>query len=297
MNEQNTILVESFVDAFWARTGAADNTLESYRYDLLGFAAWLGDVSMVEVDQADVSDYLLERTRLGFSARTNARALSGLRAFFAHALEHGQIAADPTENIAPPRLGKPLPHCLTEQEVDALLEAPDLDAAIGLRDRAMLELMYASGLRVSELVGLLVNSVNLRQGVVRVLGKGRRERLVPVGDEAQSWLERYLRDSRPRLLARHGAADALFVTARGAGMTRQAFWYAIKRHARTAGVESHVSPHTLRHSFATHLLNNGADLRVVQLLLGHRDLTTTQIYTHLQSERLRDIHAAHHPRG
>ena len=235
------------------------------------------------------------RTEAGYSARSNARMLSALKAFYAFVLTEGE--SDPTDGVSHPQLGRPLPKGLSEADVERLIDAPDVGSPVGLRDRTMIELMYATGLRVSELVELDANGVNLRQGVVRVRGKGNKERLVPVGENAIHWIERYLAESRPRLLRGRGSCSALFVTFRGAGLTRQAFWYAIKKYAAAAGLRENVSPHTLRHSFATHLLNHGADLRVVQLLLGHSDLATTQIYTHLERLRLRDLHAEHHPRG
>jgi integrase/recombinase XerD len=229
-------------------------------------------------------------------ATTSNRRLSVLRRYFAWALREHRIAADPTLKIRAARQPARFPSTLSEAQVEALLGAPEIEGALGLRDRTMLELMYASGLRVSELVGLKTVEVGLNEGVVRVLGKGSKERLVPFGAEAHDWLTRYLRESRPALLAGR-AADALFVTARGEGMTRQAFWYLIKRYARQAGIQAPLSPHTLRHAFATHLLNHGADLRVVQLLLGHADISTTQIYTHVARERLKTLHQQHHPRG
>lgn len=251
---------------------------------------------MTAASRQDLLDYLALRVRARARPRTTARLLSSVRRFYQHQVREGRLHADPSALIDAPKLGRPLPKTLSEAEVEALLAAPAVDDALGLRDRAMLELIYASGLRVSELVGLAVHQLNLRQGVVRVFGKGAKERLVPLGEEAAGWLERYLRDARPALL--DGApSDALFVTRRGGGMTRQAFWHLIKRYARRVGVRTELSPHTLRHSFATHLLNHGADLRAVQMLLGHHNLSTTQIYTYVARERLKDVHAAHHPRG
>ena len=287
--------IDTFLDQFWAHTGAAENTLASYRYDLTAFATWVKDRGLSEVARQHVEEFLMVRTEAGYSARSNARMLSALKAFYAFVLT--ECDQDPTDGVSHPQLGRPLPKSLSESEVERLIEAPDLDTPLGLRDRTMIELIYATGLRVSELIELDVNGVNLRQGVVRVRGKGNKERLVPMGENAVHWIERYLSDARPALLRGHGSCGALFVTYRGAGLTRQAFWYAIKKYARLAGIERNVSPHTLRHSFATHLLNNGADLRVVQLLLGHSDLATTQIYTHLERLRLRDLHQEHHPRG
>jgi integrase/recombinase XerD len=246
--------------------------------------------------RAELLDFLADGLRTGRSARSAARMLSCLRSFYRYQLRTGRISADPTLQVDSPRLGRPLPKSLSEGDVDALLRAPDTATPLGLRDRAMIELLYACGLRVSELVNLEIGALNLSQGVVRVMGKGSRERLVPVGDEAVSWLSSYLREARPRLVA-DGASAALFPGRDGAPLTRQAFWYRLKHHALEAGIHKPLSPHTLRHAFATHLLNHGADLRVVQMLLGHSDLSTTQIYTHVARERLKQLHAAHHPRG
>ncbi|MEM9301824.1 MAG: site-specific tyrosine recombinase XerD [Pseudomonadota bacterium] len=290
-------LIDRFCDALWAEDGLATNSTASYRFDLLALAAWLGpERSPGDATRPELLDYFGHRTRLGFAPRSSARALSCLRRFYRFLVETRAREDDPTDRIDAPKLGRPLPKALGETAVDRLLAAPDPATPLGIRDRAMLELMYASGLRVTELVSLPVNAVNLRQGVVRVLGKGGRERLVPIGEEGLARLETWLAEGRPELLGPR-SADALFVTARGAGMTRQAFWYAVKRHARTAGLSDAISPHMLRHSFATHLLNRGADLRIVQLLLGHRDLSTTQIYTYLSQASLRELHETHHPRG
>lgn len=293
-----TALIESFLDALWMERGLSANTLAAYRADLNGLAVWLAarGQSLTAASRQDLLDYLALRVRARARPRTTARLLSSVRRFYQHQVREGRLQADPSALIDAPKLGRPLPKTLSEAEVEALLAEPAVDDALGLRDRAMLELIYASGLRVSELVGLAVHQLNLRQGVVRVFGKGAKERLVPLGEEAAGWLERYLRHARPALL--DGAqSDALFVTRRGGGMTRQAFWHLIKRYARRVGVRTELSPHTLRHSFATHLLNHGADLRAVQMLLGHHNLSTTQIYTYVARERLKDVHAAHHPRG
>jgi integrase/recombinase XerD len=247
-----------------------------------------------DVGEADLLDFLGLADRL--SARTKARRLSCLRRYYQFLLREGEISADPTVRLHAPRLGRALPHTLSEADVDMLLAAPIVDDQLGLRDRAMLEVLYATGLRVSELVGLHSGQVNLRQGVVRVTGKGGKERLVPLGDEAVAWLQRYADQARGHLLGGR-ASNALFVSRRGGAMTRQTFWHLIKRYARRAGIQGKLSPHTLRHAFATHLLNHGADLRVVQLLLGHSDIATTQIYTHVAAERLKSLHARHHPRG
>lgn len=241
-------------------------------------------------------DHLAWRLEQGYKARSTARFLSGARGFYRFLLAEGEIAEDPTLQVEMPLLGRPLPKSLSEADVEALLEAPDLEDPIGLRDRAMLEVLYACGLRVSELVGLTLEQVNLRQGVVKVFGKGSKERLVPLGEEAIAWIERYVREARPFLLDGK-PSDVLFPSLRGEQMTRQTFWHRIKHQAKVAGILKPLSPHTLRHAFATHLLNHGADLRVVQMLLGHADLSTTQIYTHIAQARLKDLHARHHPRG
>ncbi len=290
--------VERFLDAMWMERGVSEHTLAAYRSDLLGLAAWLHarEHTLLEAGREDLLQYLAARVERGARLRTTARLLSALRRFYRHLVREGRLAADPTARIDAPRWSRALPRTLTEEDVTALLLAPDVQEALGLRDRAMLELLYASGLRVSELVGLTLEQVNLRQGVVRVTGKGNKERLVPLGEEAVSWLERYLAEGRPALLHAR-MAPALFVTRRAGGMTRQAFWHLIKRYAVGAGISKPLSPHTLRHAFATHLVNHGADLRVVQMLLGHSDLSTTQIYTYVARERLKDLHRQHHPRG
>jgi integrase/recombinase XerD len=241
--------------------------------------------------------YLSDRMAKGIQSRSTARALSCLRGLYRYLLRENMISEDPTLQIQSPKLGRPLPGSLSESEVERLLAAPDVKTAIGYRDRTMLEVLYACGLRVSELVGLRLTDVNLRQGVVRVMGKGSKERLVPLGEEAISWLQRYLQEARPELLKKNLVEDAVFPSSHGKPMTRQTFWYRIKAHAATAQIARKISPHTLRHAFATHLINHGADLRVVQLLLGHSDLSTTQIYTHVAQQRLKSLHQVHHPRG
>jgi len=279
--------------------GLSRNTLAAYRRDLTGFARWLDEQrqrSLLEAQREDLLGYLAERVAEQAMPRTTARLLSSLRRFYQQAVRDGELSEDPSDRIEAPRLGRSLPKALTEDDVELLINAPNVDLALGLRDRAMLELLYATGLRVSELVDLRVLQLNLRQGVVRTLGKGSKERLVPLGEVASEWLESYLCTARVELL-KGRECEQLFVTQRGAGMTRQAFWYLIKKHAQQAGITKPLSPHTLRHSFATHLLNHGADLRVVQMLLGHSDLSTTQIYTHVARERLKSLHAEHHPRG
>ncbi len=291
--------IEAFADALWLERGLSPNSLAAYQSDLRHAARWFREhegTTLRRVNRKQLQAYLAHLSRSGASVRTTARRLSSLRQFYLHALREGWTRQDPTRQVASPKLGRPLPKSLTEAEVEALLAAPDLETAEGLRDRAMLELLYATGLRVSELVGLRPEQVSLAQGVVRVVGKGGKERMVPLGDEAQRWLERFLSSGRQELLGER-SSDALFPTRRGGGMTRQAFWYRIRKHARTAGIRCALSPHTLRHAFATHLVNHGADLRVVQLLLGHSNLSTTQIYTHVARARLKALHAAHHPRG
>jgi integrase/recombinase XerD len=299
MSQPNNPLIEQFLDAIWMERGLSENTLAAYRNDLNGYARWLAGQprsDLMAASREDVQTYLAQRVAARASPRSTARLLSTLRRFYAWLRRENRINEDPTALIEAPKLGRPLPKTLTEAEVEALLAAPNTQTTLGLRDRTMLEVLYASGLRVSELVGLRLMQLNLQQGVIRVTGKGNKERLVPLGDEAVSWLQRYLQESRMALL--HGqSCDALFVTQRREAMTRQAFWYMIKRHAKTAHIEKALSPHTLRHAFATHLLNHGADLRVVQMLLGHSDLSTTQIYTHVAKARLKDLHAQHHPRG
>jgi len=293
---QDVTRIEAFTDAIWMERGLAENTLISYRADLLKFSNWLKgrDLDLSNTRREDVLDFL---TSLAAAPpRSAARRLSSLRRYFQWALREGQIERDPSVQIDSPRLGRPLPKSLTEAQVEQLVLAPNLETALGIRDRSMLETLYATGLRVSELVGVDIRNLNLRQGVVRVRGKGDKERLVPLGEEAIDWLETYIGSARAELLNGRGA-DALFVTRRGGPMTRQAFWYLIKRYARVAGINTPLSPHTLRHAFATHLLDHGADLRVVQMLLGHSDISTTQIYTHVARQRLQDLHAKHHPRG
>ena len=297
--ELDTTDIDRFLDALWMERGLSRNTLAAYRRDLTGFARWLNEsrqFSLMEAQREDLLGYLAERVAEQAMPRTTARLLSSLRRFYQQAVRDGELPEDPSDRIEAPRLGRSLPKALTEDDVELLINAPNVNLALGLRDRAMLELLYATGLRVSELVGLRVLQLNLRQGVVRTLGKGSKERLVPLGEVASQWLESYLCTARIELL-KGRECEQLFVTQRGAGMTRQAFWYLIKKHAQQAGITKPLSPHTLRHSFATHLLNHGADLRVVQMLLGHSDLSTTQIYTHVARERLKSLHAEHHPRG
>ena len=291
--------VERFVDSLWMERGLSDNTLAAYRRDLSLFAAWLVDqqnTSIVSADPGHIQSFLGFKLGQGASPRSSARFLSALRSFYRWAVREGLVAEDPTLRIESPRQGRPLPKSLSEADIERLLDAPDLDQPIEFRDRTMLELLYACGLRVSELVSLRVDQVGFNQGIVRVLGKGGKERLVPMGEEALDWLQRYMQGARFDLL-RGRASDVLFPSNRTRAMTRQTFWYRIKIYGQRADIKGHLSPHTLRHAFATHLLNHGADLRVVQMLLGHSDLSTTQIYTHVARQRMQELHAKHHPRG
>jgi integrase/recombinase XerD len=296
----NPALLDRFSDSLWLNDGLARNTLESYRRDVAQFARWLEEakgLALIDAMPADLLRHLawqVETRRA--KPRTTGRLVSSLKRFFQFTLREGLRTDDPAQSLESPKVPRSLPKSLSEAEVEALLAAPDIATAQGVRDRAMLETLYASGLRVSELVGLKNVQVSLDSGVVRVLGKGAKERLTPLGEEAVGWIERYQREVRPELLGAR-KSDALFVTARGAPMTRQAFWGLVKRYATTAGIPRGVSPHTLRHAFATHLINHGADLRVVQMLLGHADISTTQIYTHVARERLKALHRKHHPRG
>ncbi len=291
--------LEAFLDALWMERGLSANTLSAYRSDLQAFGRWLERGSgraLLGARRDDLLAYLAERVARGARPRTTARLLSTLRRFYRYQVREGRLESDPSARIDAPRLARQLPGALSEEEVERLLRAPDSGTLLGLRDRTMLELLYATGLRVSELVGLRLEQLNLRQGVVRLSGKGNKERLVPLGEQAMDWVSRYLVEARPKLAGRSGDA-ALFFSRRGRPMARQTFWHLIKRHARNAEIARPLSPHTLRHAFATHLLNHGADLRVVQLLLGHSDLSTTQIYTHVARERLKQLHERHHPRG
>lgn len=291
-------LVERFLESLWIEKGLSPHTVAAYRSDLAQYQGWLQErgVELHCSGREAILDHLAWRLSAGYQARSTARFLSGLRGFYRFLLREGLIEQDPTLQVELPQLGRPLPKSLSEADVEALLAAPDIGEPIGLRDRAMLEVLYACGLRVTELIGLTLEQVNLRQGVLRVFGKGSKERLVPLGEEAMVWVARYVRDSRPLLLDGK-PSDVLFPSLRGEQMTRQTFWYRIKHQARVAGISKSLSPHTLRHAFATHLLNHGANLRVVQMLLGHSDLSTTQIYTHVARARLQALHEAHHPRG
>ena len=291
-------LIEQFLDALWTEQGLSANTLNAYRSDLVQFDAWIRrhGGSLTEGSRMDLQTYLAESVTAGVKPRTTARQLSSFRRFYRYLLRERVIAVDPTAELESPKLGRPLPKSLNEKEIERLLDAPDVDTPLGIRDRAMLETLYATGLRVTELVGLALFQLNLDQGVVKVIGKGSKERLVPLGEEAALWLARFLTGVRP-LLAKKGNTDAVFPSNRGSAMSRQALWHNVKRYAAIAGINKPISPHTLRHAFATHLVNHGADLRVVQMLLGHSDLSTTQIYTQVARERLKQLHAAHHPRG
>ena len=292
-------LIDQFCDRLWLEEGLSDLTLAAYRRDLRIFAKWLEaqrGKALESALQMDVETYLAHRFAQKTKPRSAARFLSTLKRFYRWLARENKISVDPTLNLDSPKLPRPLPKSLSEMDVEHLLSIDDLHTPLGMRDKAMLETLYATGLRVSELVGLKFLGLNLDAGIVRVTGKGGKERLVPLGEEAILWLGRYLKEARPQLLNRQ-VSDAVFVTQHGKGMTRQAFWYLLKRRAKTAGLAQSLSPHTLRHAFATHLLNHGADLRVVQMLLGHSDISTTQIYTHVARERLKQLHASHHPRG
>jgi integrase/recombinase XerD len=291
------LYIEQFLDNAWLEQGLSDNTLAAYRTDLRQFQLYCesqGD-AIIDVSRQSIENYLSYRKEEDYKARSTARSLSSLRRLYAYLLNEKLITVDPMVHIAMPKLENPLPKSLTERDVEALLAAPDLEDPVQLRDKAMIELLYATGLRVSELVGLRFENINQRQGVVRVFGKGNKERLVPMGQEADHWIEVYKKQGRPALIKQQ--TDVVFPSRRGDQMTRQTFWHRIKHYALVAGIAKPISPHTLRHAFATHLLNHGADLRVVQLLLGHTDLSTTQIYTHIVKERLKQLHSQHHPRG
>ena len=298
MNSENDLVVSNYLDALWLEKGLSDNSLDAYRRDLRGLADFIEklDKNLLDVDRIDLMDYLGSRMRAGYKARSTARMMSCLRSFYRYLIRENRITEDPTQNLESPKLGRPIPDSLTEEEVTNLLDAPDVKTTLGLRDRTMLEVLYATGLRVTELVSLRLEQMNLRQGLVRVTGKGNKERLVPLGEESMDWIERYLKEARGDLLP-DLSESIIFPSQQGRPMTRQTFWHRIKRYAIEAGITKHLSPHTLRHAFATHLLNHGADLRVVQMLLGHSDLSTTQIYTHVANQRLNQLHQQHHPRG
>jgi integrase/recombinase XerD len=297
-NPADIPVIDRYIDALWVEKGLSENSLQSYRTDLNYWSAWLEgrQKSLLLATQADLLAYLGDQRKRSKSARSSARLLSSLRGFYRYQVREGKLNRDPTAEVDSPKLGRPLPKSLSETDVEALLAAPDVSLPLELRDRAMLELLYAAGLRISELVGLGFSHLGLSQGIVRVVGKGGKERLVPMGEEALYWLQVYLRQGRPALIAASDA-DTLFPSQRGRQMTRQTFWHRIKLYAVRAGIQAPISPHTLRHAFATHLVNHGADLRVVQLLLGHSDLSTTQIYTHVARERMKSLHSSHHPRA
>jgi integrase/recombinase XerD len=296
-SQLGAVQLDTFIDHLWLEDGLSKNTLESYRADLSHFNVWLlkQKSDLINANRADIQQYLAVKFPQS-KPRSISRLIASLRRFYRYALRENLIKQDPTLQIESPKLPRSLPKSLNESEVENLLNAPNINEPIGLRDRAMLELLYASGLRVSELVGVKVNEVSTADGVVRVTGKGSKTRLVPMGQEAADWIDQYLKTARPKILDGQ-MTDAMFATTRGGAMTRQAFWYLIKRYALVAGITKHMSPHVLRHAFATHLLNHGADLRVVQMLLGHADISTTQIYTHVARERLKSLHSVHHPRG
>lgn len=298
INDSDSSLIDTFLDAIWMEKGLSENTLSSYRRDLSQFAEWLNahKLTLLICQRKDVQKYLAWRIKEKLRASSTSRMLSCLRGFYRYLLREELIKENPVHLIESPKRGRPLPKTLTESDVENLLEAPDVNDPVQYRDRAMLELLYATGLRVSELVSLQLHEINLNQGVIRVMGKGGKERLVPIGEEAITWLKSYFRDARPVLL-NDKVSDVAFPSRRAQQMTRQTFWHRIKRHALVAGIDKPLSPHVLRHAFATHLLNHGADLRVVQMLLGHSDLSTTQIYTHVAQHRLQSLHQQHHPRG
>ena len=291
------ILIDNFIDVLWLEKGLSKNTLSAYRHDISSFSDWYKGVSLLEVQRVDLLDYLSQRLKDGYSSRSTARSLSSLRAFYSHITVKHNLKENPTSRVDSPKLGRSLPKTLSEDEVEKLISSPDVEDHIGLRDRAMLELIYACGLRVSELISLDMLNLNLRQGVIRVIGKGEKERLVPMGEEALDWVQRYINKGRPYLLKEDNKVSELFLSKRGKSMTRQTFWYRIKEYANKASINKDLSPHTLRHAFATHLINHGADLRTVQLLLGHSSLSTTQIYTEVARHRMKELHNEHHPRG
>lgn len=297
--EKDQLIIDSFLDALWSERGLSKNTLSAYGRDLKALSKWSQkqSIKILKLSSSELQGFITYRIKSGIKTSSIARTISTFRRFYRYQLRENQITEDPTALIELPKLAKSLPGTLSETEIELLLDAADVTDPIGLRDRAMLELLYATGLRVTELVSLEYSQVNLQQGVIRVIGKGNKERLVPMGDEAVFWISDYLQTARSNILKGKDISDYLFVTRRGSGMTRQAFWYLIKRYALLGGIKKKLSPHTLRHAFATHLLNHGADLRVVQLLLGHSDLSTTQIYTHVAKARLQAMHKQHHPRA
>ena len=289
--------IGAYLDAVWLEKGLSENTLSAYRRDLMATHRWLDSrgLDLLRASTLDLYEFMSERFREGISSRSAARWLSCVRGFYRHSVLHGRVETDPSAQLDHPKLGRPLPKVITPKQVEALLAVPDVATPLGLRDRAMLEVLYACGLRISELTHLELGNLNMRQGLIRVVGKGNKERLVPMGAVAIDWVERFVAEGRAALLK--GVGSVLFPSRRGTTMTRQTFWYAIKRYALQAGIAGDVSPHTLRHAFATHLVDNGADLRAVQMMLGHADLSTTQIYTHVAQARLQQLVETHHPRG
>lgn len=297
---KNQADISAYLDMLWLERGLSENTLMAYRRDLQMTAQWLekrsqGQMALLQADNDALIEFMVQRKSAGVSDKSSARWLSTLRGFYRYMIFNQRLVDDPTQKLEHPKLGRSLPSSLSATQVEALLAAPDVTHAVGLRDRTMLEVLYASGLRITELVTLELANVNQRQGVVRVIGKGNKERLVPTGENALDWLSRYLRDARLSLLPAGGSV--LFPSRLGRVMTRQTFWHAIKKYALQAGIQKNISPHTLRHAFATHLVDNGADLRAVQMMLGHSDLSTTQIYTHVAQQRLKELVQEHHPRG
>lgn len=298
MSNASTELLDAFCDTLWLEEGLSRATLECYRRDLTQLANWLAlqNKSLLTASQGDLLSFLAYKIKQRISPRTSSRQLSSIKRWFQYAVRLGTISSDPSLQINAPKQPRPIPKSLSETTVEALLDAPRTALALGMRDRAMLEVLYATGLRVSELVSLRSYSLSLSMGIVKVMGKGNKERIVPLGEEAIAWVNRYITEARPQLLQAK-TSDFLFVSKRGHAITRQAFWHIIKRYARQANLADDISPHVLRHAFATHLLNHGADLRIVQMLLGHADISTTQIYTHVARQRLKELHAKHHPRG
>ncbi len=296
ISQENLDLIDLFIDGLWLEAGLSKNTLSAYRSDLNRLATFLDTKPLISTESKDIHRFLAVLMAAGNKASSSARVLSTLRRFFRYQIRQNLMQTDPCRDVLPPKLGRPLPKTLSENQVDALLNAPNIESSLGQRDKAMLETLYATGLRVSELVDLTMLEINLDVGLVRIVGKGNKERLVPLGEQAIDSIHHYINSARIEIL-KSRTSDFLFVTSRGSGMTRQAFWHLIKKYALLAGIETRLSPHTLRHAFATHLINHGADLRSVQMLLGHSDLSTTQIYTHVAKERLQSIHAKHHPRG
>ncbi|MDH5393416.1 MAG: site-specific tyrosine recombinase XerD [Gammaproteobacteria bacterium] len=293
-------VIEQFLDALWMESGLSKNTLDAYRNDLAGFSLCLQakNAGLLVAETTDIQGFLYTEFKSGKKGRSAARLVSSLKRFYQYQIRESRVTEDPSALVDMPKLDKPLPKIISESQVNDLLTAPDKSQALGLRDFAMMETLYATGLRVSELVNLQISQMSIDPGVVRIIGKGGKERLVPLGEPAIDAIEEYLSLSRPELMQGHGLSNAVFVTRRGAAMTRQAFWYLIKRYAKVVGIEESImSPHTLRHAFASHLLNHGADIRVVQMLLGHSDISTTQIYTHIADQRLKNLYHAHHPRA